>query len=76
METSAPMATPDRTDKKPDRPVPPPGPNTGGMGSVGQQTDEPTLEEKLGVHPPAQRGEKRPHPNSGVREGAPDSPEK
>lgn len=63
------MTTP---DKQHERPVPPPGANTGGMGSVGQQADEPSLEEKLGVDRPAQDVEKRPHPNPGVREGAPD----
>jgi hypothetical protein len=70
------MATPDRPDNKQGRPVPPPGPNTGGMGSVGQQPDEPTLEKRSGVDRPGQRGEKQPHPNPGVREGAPDVREK
>jgi hypothetical protein len=29
-----------------------PGPTSGGMGSMGQQPDEPSLEEKLGIAPP------------------------
>jgi hypothetical protein len=65
------MASTDRPGTKKDHPVLTPGPTTGGMGRVGQQTHEPALEEIPGVERPGQRGEKQPHPNPGMREGAP-----
>lgn len=53
-----------------------PGPTTGGMGSMGPQPDEPTLEEKLGVddapHDEATKGQREePRQTHGARQGPP-----
>jgi len=62
-----------RTDqiKKREQQPTDPGPTTGGMGSIGSQPDEPSLEEKLGRRPDEKKTAKPQSTGSAARRGVP-----